>query len=82
MVLNHGLGFFPLKLKIHKETSRYINAKEIPEEQKDSIEPSRPSVFSHLGTHSTQISVFDHWAFNYLEGQCLNEYGQKPMKLL
>ena len=51
--------FSPLKLKIHRETSSYINAKEILEEQKDSIEPLRPLVFSHLGTRSTQVLEFD-----------------------
>ena len=39
------LGFSPLKLKIHKEASRYITIKEVDEEEKIQVKPPRVSVF-------------------------------------
>ena len=40
------LGFSPLKLKIHKEASRYITIKEVDEEEKIQVKPPRVSMFN------------------------------------
>ena len=54
-----GLGFSPLKLKIHKKTSRYINVEEISDVHGNSIKPLRSSVFNRLEVHATRSSMFD-----------------------
>ena len=46
-----GLGFSLVKLKIHKETSRYINVEEISNDG-NSIKPPRSLVFNRLGVHA------------------------------
>ncbi|XP_017973021.1 PREDICTED: uncharacterized protein LOC108661358 [Theobroma cacao] len=54
-----GFGFAPLKLKIHKETSRYIMTEEVDDEEDTPVESSRLSVFNRLGTTTTRTSIFD-----------------------
>ncbi|WRX10057.1 Integrase [Theobroma cacao] len=54
-----GFGFAPLKLKIHKETSRYIMTEEVDDEEDTPVESSRLSVFNRLGTATTRTSIFD-----------------------
>ncbi|XWS16710.1 hypothetical protein CRYUN_Cryun33cG0000600 [Craigia yunnanensis] len=75
----HGLGFSPLKLKIHKKTSRYINVEEFFDDHGNSIKPPRSSVFNRLGVHATQSSVFDRlsahlprkFVFECIRGKCI-----------
>ena len=40
------LGFFLLKLKIHRESSRHITIKEVDEKKEIQFEPSRVFVFN------------------------------------
>ncbi|OMP14295.1 hypothetical protein COLO4_00084 [Corchorus olitorius] len=54
-----GLGFSPVKLKIHKKTAAYITADEVDENDEIMVESPRISVFDCLGRPSDRQSVFD-----------------------
>ncbi|OMO94041.1 hypothetical protein COLO4_16538 [Corchorus olitorius] len=54
-----GLGFSPVKLKIHKKTAAYITADEVDENDESMVESPRISVFDRLGRPSDRQSVFD-----------------------
>ncbi|OMO88399.1 hypothetical protein COLO4_20276 [Corchorus olitorius] len=54
-----GLGFSPVKLKIHKKTAAYITADEVDENDEIMVESPRISVFDPLGRPSDRQSVFD-----------------------
>ena len=71
-----GLGFSPLKLKIHKETSRYINVEEISDDG-NSIKPPRSLVFNRLGVHATQSSMFDRLSTNSPRKSVFERMGEK-----
>ncbi|OMO88381.1 hypothetical protein COLO4_20281 [Corchorus olitorius] len=54
-----GLGFSPVKLKIHKKTATYITHDEVDENDESMVESPRILVFDRLGRPSDRQSVFD-----------------------
>ena len=54
------LGFSPLELKFHKESSRHIKVEEINEEEEIQVEPPRSSIFNRLGALPSRTLIFNH----------------------